>query len=66
MRIVLPVGASDRWPLQFGVCRRLAADYIANDVGWLYEQQKTMDLARMRAGTHLESRGVFAECGDRP
>ena len=29
------VGASDRSPLQFGVCLRPYADYLVNDLGWL-------------------------------
>ena len=37
MRIALQVGALARSPLQFGVCLRPYADYLANDVGLLYK-----------------------------
>ena len=36
MRIALQVGASDRSPLQFGVCLRSSENYLVNDLGWLY------------------------------
>ena len=35
MRIALQVGASDRSPLQFGVCLRSSENYLVNDLGWL-------------------------------
>ena len=36
MRIALQVGASERSPLQFGVCLRSSENYLGNDLGWLY------------------------------
>ena len=40
MRIALQVGTSDRSPLQFSVCLRPYADYLVNDLGWLYLTKK--------------------------
>ena len=39
MRIALQVGASDRSPLQFGVCLRSSENYLVNDLGWLYHSK---------------------------
>ena len=42
------VGASDRWPLQFGVYLRPSADYLANDLGWLYIVKRVIKLDQWR------------------